>query len=76
MRYTPLSSPLTKGGQRGVIFVPHQVEICCNKSFIERRVFEQLTAQGIKLKYEQEPMGYAGINELKQAMSDTGVWMR
>ncbi len=30
----------------------------------ERRVFEQLTAQGIKLKYEQEPMGYAGINEL------------
>ncbi len=32
----------------------------------ERRVFEQLTAQGIKLRYEQEPMGYAGINELIQ----------
>jgi hypothetical protein len=30
----------------------------------DRRVFEQLTAQGIKLKYEQEPMGYARINEL------------
>lgn len=30
----------------------------------ERRVFEQLTAQGIKLRYEQEPMGHAGINKL------------
>lgn len=30
----------------------------------ERRIFDQLTAQGIKLRYEQQPMGYAGINEL------------
>ena len=30
----------------------------------ERRIFEQLTAQGIKLRYEQQPMAYAGINEL------------
>ena len=30
----------------------------------ERRVFEQLKTQGIQLRYEQEPMGYAGINKL------------
>jgi predicted GIY-YIG superfamily endonuclease len=30
----------------------------------ERRIFDQLTEQGIKLRYEQEPMGHAGINKL------------
>jgi hypothetical protein len=33
LRYTPLSSPLTKGGKRGVMFVPHESGNCYNVTY-------------------------------------------